>query len=79
MNIFDKANSDLELSIVLEFNENVGKTAYGTYQHARNSNITLTQAKSYTFNSNGLGGVVYFNNSTVKNYYDGMQGLSSSI
>ncbi len=75
MNIFDNASSGLELNFVLEFANSIGNTAYGTYQHARNSNITLAQAKSYSIQTGGLGNVVYFSNATVRNYYDAMQGV----
>ena len=77
MNIFDSASDSIEMSFVLHFKQNVGSTVYGSYQHARNSNITLSQAKSYSIKSGGLGNVIYFSNSTVRNYYDGMQGLST--
>lgn len=79
MNIFDKANSDLFLELELNFAKPVGDPMYATYQHARNSNITLSQAKSYTFKAGGLGNVVYFSNSTVRNYYDGMQGVQANL
>lgn len=79
MNIFDKANSELFLQLELHLAKPVGDPMYATYQHARNSNITLSQAKSYTFKSGGLGNVVYFSNSTVRNYYDGMQGVQANL
>lgn len=79
MNIFDKANSELTLELELNLVNPVGDPMYATYQHARNSNITLSQAKSYTFKSGGLGNVVYFSNSTVRNYYDGMQGVQANL
>lgn len=79
MNIFDKANSELFLEMELNFAKPVGDPMYATYQHARNSNITLSQANSYTFKAGGLGNVVYFSNSTVRNYYDGMQGVQANL
>ena len=48
---------------------------YVTYQQA-SSALTLANSKSYTFSSSGLGGVLYYSNSTIRNKYDGMQGLS---
>lgn len=51
---------------------------YGTYQHAQNS-LTLTESKSYTLNSSGLGNVLYYSNSTIRNSYDNMQGISVSF
>ena len=50
-------------------------TGYVTYQHATSA-LTLANSKSYTFSSSGLGGVLYYSNSTIRNKYDGMQGLS---
>ena len=79
MNIFDKANSELTLELELNLVNPVGDPMYATYQHARNSNITLSQVKSYTFRSGGLGNVVYFSDSTVRNYYDGMQGVQANF
>lgn len=79
MNIFDNATNWLDLSFVLHFKQNVGSTVYGTYQHASNSNITLSQANSYSIKSGGLGNVVYFSNTTVRNYYDGMKGVSATV
>lgn len=48
---------------------------FGTYQHATSS-VTLAQSKSYTFDASGLGNVLYYSNSTIRNKYDGMQGVS---
>lgn len=79
MNIFDKANSELYLEMELHFSKPVGDPMYATYQHASNSNITLSQAKSYTFKSGGLGNVIYFSNSTVRKYYDGMKGVQANL
>lgn len=51
-------------------------TVYITYQHA-SSDVNFNDVyKSYTFNSSGLGGVVYFNNSSLRSAYDGMAGVS---
>lgn len=75
MNLFNDAANNLELNLEVYFKKAPGKVMYGSYQHARNSNITLTQAKSYSIKSGGLGNVVDFSNSTVRNYYDGMKGL----
>ncbi len=79
MNIFDNATNWLDLSFVLHFRKNVGSTVYGSYQHASNSNITLAQAKSYSIQVGGLGNVIYFSNATVRKYYDGMQGVSTTV
>ncbi len=52
-------------------------TVYGSYQHAT-SDITLNQSQNYTISRNGYGGVFLFHNS-VKNYYDGMAGVSLNV
>ena len=51
---------------------------YGTYQHAQGT-LTLAQSKSYTLSSNGLGKVLYYSNSTIRNTYDNTAGLSVSF
>ncbi|MGN1371127.1 MAG: hypothetical protein ACI4XM_02445 [Candidatus Coprovivens sp.] len=51
---------------------------YGTYQHAQ-GNLTLLDSKSYSISSGGLGNVLYYSNSTIRNTYDNMQGLSVSF
>lgn len=53
-------------------------TAYISYQHAQKSVNFNDVYKAYTFNSNGLGGVVYFSNSNLSSAYDGMAGLTIS-
>ena len=50
-------------------------TFYATYQHAQ-SNVTVANSKKYSLSSNGLGGVIKFNSSSISNCYDGMQGIS---
>jgi len=47
---------------------------YATYQHAQ-GNVTLATSKSYTFGSQGMGGVLNFN-ASVANIYDNTPGLS---
>ncbi len=50
---------------------------FGTYQHAV-SNVTLAQSQAYLISHNGLGGVLNFTTS-VRDYYDGMQGVSIEL
>ena len=76
MNMYDNA-TDHRMYMDVSWNSNPG-TIYVSYQHARNSAINQTQAMNYSFSSSGLGDVFYFSNTTVRGYYDGMQGLSSS-
>lgn len=75
MNLHDSAQTQIDLSYGIEDSNSFGNVVYGTYQHARNSNITMNGSLSYTFSSSGLGGVLYYSNSTIRNYYDGMQGI----
>ena len=80
MNIVDNASSSLLNSLFIKFKirENVTLTYYGTYQHAT-KNVTLAQSKSYNFAANGLGGVLYYSNATIRGYYDGMKGISAHV
>lgn len=76
MNLHDNA-SDYVLEMWTKQSASSTGTVYATYQHARNSNLsTLAQSQSYTFSENGLGKVLYYNNATIRGYYDGMQGVS---
>lgn len=77
MNIVDSVSSNLTNSIsVTVINSSSTYTAYGTYQHAQ-SNVTLEQSKNYSINASGLGGILNFA-SSVKEKYDGMQGVSQT-
>lgn len=77
MNLVDGA-SDYELTLEVGYYKtgNTG-TVYGSYQHAQR-NVSLSQSQNYSLSSNGLGGVIDFS-SSVRNYYDGMGGVSISI
>lgn len=80
MNLHDSYKKECELFLEVGSETDFGSFVYATYQHARNSNAnTLAISQSYTFASNGLGGVLYYNNSKYRNYYDGMQGLTLDI
>lgn len=59
------------MKIKSEDGSDFGTNVYGTYQHA-SKNISLTNSKSYTVDSTGLGGVIKHNYSKS---YDGMQGV----
>lgn len=74
MNLHNNAKQTLEATFAISSKTPYGDV-YGTYQHARHSNATLAISQSYTFDSRGLGGVVYFSNSTYKSYYDDTPGL----
>lgn len=75
MNIVDEVKSSLQNSLTVTFyNGSNPYTAYGTYQHAT-QNVTLAQSQNYSFSRSGLGKVLNFS-SSVKNKYDGMQGVN---
>lgn len=74
MNLYNDAE-EIQLEINIYSDNSFGSNIYGTYQHARHSNATLSISKSYTFGSSGLGGVLVFSNPTYRSYYDGMQGV----
>lgn len=76
MNLHNNASSSLGMELYIYSPNALGNNVYGTYQHARHSNATLAISKSYSFSSSGLGGVVYFSNSTYRSYYDEMQEVS---
>lgn len=77
MNLHDTYKNECELYMRIASRTKFGTYLYATYQHARHSNAnTLAISQSYTFSSNGLGGVLYYSNATYRNYYDGMVGLS---
>lgn len=48
-----------------------------TFQHAQ-SDVTFAQSQNYQFSTNGLGGVLSFNNG-IGSKYDAMTGLSFSV
>ena len=73
MNMYDNTTEHI-MTMEVAFNQ-WPSNVYITYQHARHSNITFAQSQSYTISPSGLGGVLYFSNSTVRSYYDGMQGI----
>ena len=78
MNIADNATDKLEL-LMFTYIGISGKgtvNVYGTYQHAT-SNITLANAKNYTF-GNGLGNVLVYP-TNIANKYDNMQGLHFKV
>ena len=75
MNLFNSGHT-FEMSMRMDLESDVGDVVYATYQHARHSSAnTLAISKSYTFSNSGLGNVLYYSNSTYRNYYDGMQGV----
>lgn len=74
MNIVDSVSSSLSNGMTVTiWNNSTIYTAYGSYQHAI-TDVTLSQSQNYSINANGLGGVLDFA-SSVRGYYDGMQGV----
>lgn len=74
-------NDTIELKIVGTFGTNhpeYWNIAHicGTYQHAQ-STVTLSDSLAYSFSeaNGGVGGVLNFNSTTIKNKYDQMQGV----
>lgn len=47
---------------------------YTTYQHAQSS-LTRAQSMSYTLQAGGLGDVLYYSNTSIRNKYDDMPGI----
>lgn len=75
MNMYN-SSTDHEMTLKVELTSSNPGTVYGTYQHAKNTAVTLAISKSYSFSSSGLGGVLLFSSTTYANYYDKMQGVS---
>ncbi|HCY44768.1 MAG TPA: hypothetical protein DHU33_05015 [Firmicutes bacterium] len=74
MNLYDDATEIVNSMSYLLSNASKSKII-GTYQHATSNAISLSQATSYKFTSNGLGGCIWFNTSDVNNKYDRMKGV----
>lgn len=79
MNVVNDVTSGLHMTLLVEGNPlETGYVSFrGSYQHATSS-VTLAQLQNYTLSSNGLVGVINFN-SSVRNKYDAMQGVSGSF
>lgn len=69
--------SGSDMKITQTFRTNGKGKIYGSYQHAT-SDVTLEQSQNYTISRTGYGGVFLFDNS-VRDYYDGMAGVSIDI
>ncbi len=75
MNIPNSVSSGLSNSITVKLLTGADTvTVYGTYQHAKSA-VSLSESKSYSFDSSGLGGVLKFNSTSIRNKYDGMTGV----
>lgn len=71
-------------SSILSFNgaasTNNGKlTVYASYQHAQETVNYNSIYRAYTFSNSGLGNVIYFSNSSLRNAYDGMAGVNVTL
>lgn len=78
MNIPNSAYKNLKNSMMVKFLSGASPfKVSGTYQHAKSS-VSLSESKDYSFGSDGLGGVLKFNNLAIRNKYDGMRGVSLS-
>lgn len=80
MNIIDDTSSILQNELIVYgyFEKATTFNIFATYQHAT-SDLTLNQSKSYSFSNSGLGNVLYYSNSTIRNAYDGMTGVNCSF
>lgn len=79
MNLKDGSNItgyDLALDANLSVQSTTSAQAHAwiTYQHAQ-KDVTRAQSKSYTMSISGLGNVLYYSDTTIRGYYDGMSGL----
>lgn len=79
MNLKDDSNItsfDMYLTADLVISDYNSSTAhvYTTYQHAI-TNLSRATSMSYTFNALGLGDVVYYNNTSISQKYDDMDGI----
>ncbi len=79
MNLKDGSNIDgYELTIGSRLTVNTTTAAYAnafvTYQHAQ-GNLTREQSRSYSLSISGLGNVIYYSDTSIRNTYDGMGGL----
>lgn len=82
MNLVDGADVtgyDLCLGATLHVNttEYTQAHVFVTYQHAQ-SNTTRANSMAYTLNISGLGRVLYYSNTSIRNIYDGMNGIELS-
>ncbi|MBO5120211.1 MAG: hypothetical protein J6C28_00810 [Bacilli bacterium] len=78
MNIVDTVSTSLINSLTVSFYTNTDPfLGYGTYQHAT-SDVSLSQSQNYTFSTNGYGRVLNFA-SSVRGYYDNMQGVELEL
>lgn len=75
MNIHDDVTKSLALALQINATVDGGGEILTSYQHAT-STVTLEQSKGYTLSVAGLGHVINFTNSSVKNKYDGMEGTT---
>lgn len=80
MNIVDDTSSFLENDLYqyMAFTKLTTFNIFGTYQHATVA-TTLSESKSYSFSNSGLGKVLYYSNSSIRNKYDGMTGINYSF
>ncbi|MBE6158300.1 MAG: hypothetical protein E7159_00520 [Firmicutes bacterium] len=77
MNLFDN-KKDFQLKMDVQLVPSSVSRVYASYQHCTTNNINLSQSKSYNFSNNGLGNVIDFTSSSIRNKYDGMAGVSTS-
>ncbi len=80
MNIMDDTSEMLTMTTDVHgyFKDKKKSTIKSLYMHA-NRDVTLAQSQSFTFDNNGLGGILTFNNSTIRSYYQAPAAMSISL
>lgn len=83
MNLKDDTNITSFSNLILaemqisEYNYSTAHV-FTTYQHATSS-LTRDQSKSYTLQAGGLGDVLYYSNTNIRNKYDDMTGIELMV
>lgn len=70
-------SSGEDIVMIMHFTGKKGSKVYASYQHAKRS-ISLANSRKYSFNAGGYGGVFLFDTS-VRDYYDAMGGIKTTI
>lgn len=80
MNIMDDTSEMLTMTTTASgyFKAKKSSTIKSLYIHA-NRDVTLAQSQSFTFDNDGLGGVLTFNNSTIRSYYQAPAAMSYTL
>lgn len=74
--IFSKATS---YKASLNFMAYQGTKVFVSYQHAAKEVSLSSVQKKYTFSNSGLGNVIYFSDTSIRDSYDAMKGVSITL